>query len=90
MKKFKRKTKYYVTLYERYPIYEPAEGGYYYDGRYPIESVICYNYKRAKKILDKMADKYDVYTIRRYVGEGYDIYIEQKYGQYTSGRQIYC
>lgn len=90
MKKFKRKTKYYVTVYERYPIYEPAEGGYYYDGRYPIESVICYNYKRAKKILDKMADKYDVYTIRRYVGEGYDVHIEQKYGQYTSGRQIYC
>ena len=27
----------YLTLYEEYPIYEPAEGGYYYAGRYPIE-----------------------------------------------------
>lgn len=23
---------YYITLYDAYPIYEPAEGGYYYDG----------------------------------------------------------
>ena len=25
--------KYYLTYYEAYPIYEPAEGGYYYEGR---------------------------------------------------------
>ena len=24
---------YYLTYYEAYPIYEPAEGGYYYEGR---------------------------------------------------------
>lgn len=24
--------KYYITYYEEYPIYEPAEGGYYYAG----------------------------------------------------------
>jgi len=26
-------TKYVVTEYKNYPIYEPAEGGYYYNGR---------------------------------------------------------
>ena len=25
--------KFYITMYEEYPIYEPAEGGYYYAGR---------------------------------------------------------
>ena len=25
-------TMYYLTYYEEYPIYEPAEGGYYYAG----------------------------------------------------------
>ena len=27
----------YVTRYEEYPIYEPAEGGYYYTGREAVE-----------------------------------------------------
>lgn len=30
--------KIYLTYYEEYPIYEPAEGGYYYTGRNAIES----------------------------------------------------
>ena len=29
--------KYYLTYYEAYPIYEPAEGGYYYEGRNCVE-----------------------------------------------------
>lgn len=28
----------YVTHYEEYPIYEPAEGGYYYEGNEVVES----------------------------------------------------
>ena len=28
---------YYLTYYEAYPIYEPAEGGYYYEGRTAIK-----------------------------------------------------
>ena len=28
----------YVTHYEEYPIYEPAEGGYYYSGNQVVES----------------------------------------------------
>lgn len=29
---------YFVTYYEEYPIYEPAEGGYYYAGRQALWS----------------------------------------------------
>ena len=29
--------KYYLTYYEAYPIYEPAEGGYYYEGRTAVK-----------------------------------------------------
>lgn len=29
--------KYYLTYYEAYPIYEHAEGGYYYEGREAIK-----------------------------------------------------
>lgn len=28
----------YLTHYEEYPIYEPAEGGYYYAGNYVVET----------------------------------------------------
>lgn len=28
---------YYLTYYEAYPIYEPAEGGYYYEGRTAVK-----------------------------------------------------
>jgi len=28
----------YITHYEEYPIYEPAEGGYYYAGNQVVES----------------------------------------------------
>ena len=30
-------TRYVVQVYERYAIYEPAEGGYYYEGLEPFE-----------------------------------------------------
>ena len=28
----------YVTHYEEYPIYEPAEGGYYYSGNQVVDT----------------------------------------------------
>lgn len=28
----------YITHYEEYPIYEPAEGGYYYSGNKVVDS----------------------------------------------------
>lgn len=33
--------KYYLTYYEAYPIYEPAEGGYYYEGCSAEEWMYC-------------------------------------------------
>ena len=32
---------YYVSRYEEYPIYEPAEGGYYYAGCELVHSAEC-------------------------------------------------
>lgn len=39
---------YYVTYYGNYPIYEPAEGGYYYNGR-QIFDVMTFNDRRKAK-----------------------------------------
>lgn len=80
---------YYVTLYEEYPIYEPAEGGYYYAGR--DVSCVLYvtsSYKKARKFYDKNFEKYSY--LSKYIGESHYLQIERKVGEYTSGRQIYC
>ena len=37
---------YYVTYYEEYPIYEPAEGGYYYAGS---QNVLVREFKSWRK-----------------------------------------
>ena len=46
--------KYYVSTYELYPIYEPAEGGYYYDGLDFKYSIECNSLKKARRVLRKM------------------------------------
>lgn len=43
--------KYYVTMYSKYPIYEPAEGGYYYSGRSIDFSCEFSEWKKAKRFL---------------------------------------
>lgn len=45
--------KYYVTYYNKYPIYEPAEGGYYYSGIEIVESHEFSTFKKAKLFLRK-------------------------------------
>ena len=30
----------HISHYEKYPIYEPAEGGYYYEGRRLVDSIL--------------------------------------------------
>lgn len=40
---------YYVTYYRNYPIFEPAEGGYYYSGREIIDSQSFTNRRKAKR-----------------------------------------
>ena len=54
IKKPEKKYPYYVTVYNNYPIYEPAEGGYYYTGT-EIKSSHGFNdYRNAKKFIRKM------------------------------------
>lgn len=47
------KHRYYVTLYTRYPIYEPAEGGYYYSGIEMEWSMGFQEYRKARRFLKK-------------------------------------
>ena len=46
-----KKCPYYVTLYSLYPIYEPAEGGYYYNGTYMVHSYGFQTFRKARKFL---------------------------------------
>lgn len=45
---------YYVTSYSFYPIYEPAEGGYYYPGVQVKYSYKCQTWNKAKRVLRKL------------------------------------
>lgn len=45
---------YYITEYRQYPIYEPAEGGYYYEGTEIVQYTRTTSIKRARKILRQM------------------------------------
>jgi hypothetical protein len=89
----------YLTHYTEYPIYEPAEGGYFYAGQeadcfYRLNSV-----KQAKRKLAKLkkqleAEGFEIYEDRaylrsRYIGEGEKWYIEKVYGSHNSGRHPY-
>ena len=89
----------YLTHYEEYPIYEPAEGGYYYAGNSAMEKYTFRTKLGAKRQLAKMQAEleedgfvvYDDKAIRysKYIGEGESWRIERKYGSHESGRQIY-
>ena len=43
----------YVTHYEEYPIYEPAEGGYYYSGNQVVEHERL-SKRKAKQLLEQL------------------------------------
>lgn len=49
---------YYVCEYTQYPIYEPAEGGYYYEGAQLTSYVKTHSLRRARKILNKWVKEY--------------------------------
>lgn len=53
IQKPEEKYPYYVTLYYLYPIWEPAEGGYYYNGIGVDESYGFQTHKKALKFLRK-------------------------------------
>lgn len=44
----------FVTKYEYYPIYEPAEGGYYYEGVEMVDSREFHNYRKAKQYINRL------------------------------------
>ena len=91
---------YYLTHYCEYPIYEPAEGGYYYAGREVYEHYKFLTKWGARRKLKKMqaeleeygwiVDKDEAWLPSKYIGEEEQWYIERKLGSHTSGRQIYC
>ena len=63
--------KYWVSTYELYPIYEPAEGGYYYDGvEYMGSLKPCKSLKKARRLL------------RKAITELQEIYGEEKVYEY--------
>jgi hypothetical protein len=91
----------YLTHYEEYPIYEPAEGGYYYAGRTVCEHYEFTSEKQARRKLAKLRKELEAedltvilergYAFRysRYIGQGEQWYIEHKLGQHESGWHPY-
>lgn len=55
------KTMYYVCQYAQYAIYEPAEGGYYYDGAELNYYKKTRNLKKARRWLREWAREYYEY-----------------------------
>lgn len=98
MAKRKNRKWYYVSYYMEYPIYEPAEGGYYYAGN---DLEISYRFgslSKARKFLKKMAAEEEMTMcgnniarrIGKYIGENAEIRIETIQGKYISGEKTYC
>lgn len=72
---------YIITLYEKYPIYEPAEGGYYYDGIEVDTQWACDNLEEAKYEFEKLAKSYDL----KIQGENKDIAFSEPVGRIGEG-----
>ena len=45
---------YYVTEYRNYPIYEPAEGGYYYSGVEIMSSREFKTFRKARQFINRV------------------------------------
>lgn len=90
---------FYLTHYQEYPIYEPAEGGYYYAGNEACESYECDTEEEAIQQLAEMksdleaegfiVDEDSAYLPSKYIGEGESWKIERKYGSRNSGWHPY-
>ena len=94
----------YLSYYEEYPIYEPAEGGYCYSGLELVESERLSKHQ-AKKLFDEKAKELmnegnwmrcnpkfgrSMIMTSKYVGEGARFCIERRQGMYKRGRVPYC
>jgi len=92
------KHKYFVSWYKAYPIYEPAEGGYYYEGEHLIQSIRVGSLKRARKAMQREAKSLGFTSIGsnmsslcgKYIGESEYIYIETVRGIHEHGWRPYC
>lgn len=93
----KRKINYYVTMYQGIAFYEPAEGGYYYEGRQGICSYTCKSLKKARRILRHIAEDggFKMPTANRcvkrgaYIGNTEEWLIETKQYSHDVGRREY-
>ena len=59
---------YYLTYYEEYPIYEPAEGGYYYSGCNAVEWAYDENMDDVINYIPKFAEKFDLEIVKFHEG----------------------
>lgn len=89
---------YYVALYKAYPIYEPAEGGYYYEGLELVGSNQFLSKQDARRALRDYAsrngfnvskDGLSAYKSGRLIGESEEIYVERRVGSHEKGRIPY-
>lgn len=89
---------YYVALYKAYPIYEPAEGGYYYEGLELVGSNQFLSKQDARRALRDYAsrngfnvskDGLSAYKNSRLIGESEEIYVERRVGSHEKGRIPY-
>lgn len=96
----------WLSYYEEYPIYEPAEGGYYYSGL-ALVSTERLSKRAAKRKFDAEAKELlelskdgDYPWVKlngrhlaqdsKYIGEGAFFCVERKKGMYERGCQPYC
>lgn len=89
----------YLTHYCEYPIYEPAEGGYYYSGKEAYESFTFLTKWGAKRHLAKMKANLEeegfitykdhAYLPSKYIGGCESWVIERTYGSKNRGKQVY-
>ena len=94
----KKRRHYFVSWYEGYPIYEPAEGGYYYEGERLIQSIKVGSLKRARRIMRQNAENLEFTNIGKnyssrqgkYIGDSEYIYIETVQGIHEHGWHPYC
>jgi len=86
--------KFYVSWIREYPIYEPAEGGYYYEGETVIYCKEFANWKKAKRdffsLLDEFTDYIGIKSIRKeFLHEDDNIYVNLTGGVGKFGNHPY-
>ena len=101
-----RKYPYYITLYNEYPVYEPAEGGYYYAGLSAEEAEGFDSFQEAAAAIDEVAKELnsnDYNLVKKsateyrdagdkYVGTGAVLCVEnnKQFRSRERGRVPYC